>query len=81
MLPTGTALPAETVTFLFTDIESSMPLWEAEPEKMAGALQVHNATLHGAIEAHGGVVFKTVGDAFQVAFAASPQALENNDAE
>jgi predicted ATPase/class 3 adenylate cyclase len=71
MLPTG------TVTFLFTDIEGSTPLWEREPEKMAAALQVHNAALRQAIEAHDGVAFKTVGDEFQVAFPTAPQALSS----
>jgi predicted ATPase/class 3 adenylate cyclase len=69
-------LPTGTVTFLFTDIQGSTPLWEREPEKMAEALQMHNTTLRKAIEANGGVVFKTVGDAFQAAFATAPQALK-----
>ena len=69
MLPTG------TITFLFTDILGSTPLWEREPEKMSAALQTHNAILRQAIEAHGGVIFKTVGDAFQAAFPTAPQAL------
>jgi DNA-binding CsgD family transcriptional regulator len=66
-------LPTGTVTFLFTDIQGSTPLWEHEPEKMAIAMQIHNAVLRGAIEANGGAVFKTVGDAFQAAF---PTALD-----
>ena len=70
------SLPTGTVTFLFTDIQGSTPLWEREPEKMAAALQIHNTVLRQAIEAHGGVVFKTVGDAFQAAFATAPQALK-----
>ena len=74
-LPTGTALPTGTVTFLFTDIQGSTPLWERAPEQMAVALQVHNNTLRQAIEAHGGVVFKVVGDAFQAAFSTASQAL------
>jgi predicted ATPase/class 3 adenylate cyclase len=69
MLPTG------TVTFLFTDIQGSTPLWEREPEKMAEALQMHNATLRQAIEANGGIVFKTVGDAYQATFPTALQAL------
>jgi predicted ATPase/class 3 adenylate cyclase len=69
MLPTG------TVTFLFTDIQGSTPLWEREPEKMAAALQTHNAILRQAIEEQGGVIFKTVGDAFQAAFSTAPRAL------
>ena len=74
-LPGVNPLPTGTVTFLFTDIQGSTPLWESEPEKMAEALQVHNAALRQAIEANGGVVFKTVGDAFQAAFPTAPQAL------
>ena len=66
-------LPTGTVTFLFTDIQGSTPLWEREPQKMAVALQIHNDALRGAIEANGGAVFKTVGDAFQAAFATAPQ--------
>ena len=73
---TESTLPTGTITFLFTDIQGSTPLWEREPEKMAEALQIHNAALRQAIEAHGGVVFKIVGDAFQAAFATAPQALK-----
>jgi len=68
-------LPTGTVTFLFTDIQGSTSLWEREPEKMAAALQIHNATLYQAIQANGGAVFKVIGDAFQAAFPTAPQAL------
>jgi predicted ATPase/class 3 adenylate cyclase len=77
--PTGARslpLPAGTVTFLFTDIQGSVPLWEREPEKMAEALQIHNIALRRAIEANGGTVFKTVGDAFQASFPTASQALK-----
>ncbi len=67
-MATVTPLPTGTVTFLFTDIQGSTPLWERAPEKMAAALQIHNVTLRQAIEANGVVVFKIVGDAFQAAF-------------
>jgi class 3 adenylate cyclase len=33
------ALPTGTVTFLFTDIQGSTPLWESASEKMAEALE------------------------------------------
>src|SRR3990172_9163386 len=69
-------LPTGTVTFLFTDIEGSTPLWESDPELMSAALQVHNQALRQAIEASGGAVFKIVGDAFQAAFGTAPQALK-----
>ena len=42
--------PSGTVTFLFTDIEGSTPLWERAPEKMAEALQTHNQALRQAFE-------------------------------
>ncbi len=72
----GQPLPTGTVTFLFTDIEGSTPLWERAPEQMSAALLIHHAALRRAIEIHGGIVFKTVGDAFQAAFPTAPQALK-----
>ena len=52
MLPTG------TVTFLFTDIQGSVTLWERMPELMAAALQIHTTVVRQAIQANGGIVFK-----------------------
>lgn len=63
-------------TFLFTDIEGSTRLWERYPEAMRRALARHDALLRASIEAHGGTIFKTVGDAFCAAFDESAQALE-----
>src|ERR671921_462791 len=68
--------PTGTITFLFTDIEGSTRMWEKSPEKMRAALAHHDAVLRSAIEAHGGHVFKTVGDAFCAAFSTAPEALE-----
>jgi predicted ATPase/class 3 adenylate cyclase len=61
-------IPSGTVTLLFTDIQGSTRLWEAEPEPMATALRRHDQILRSAVEAAGGYVFKTVGDAFCAAF-------------
>ena len=69
-------LPTGTVTFLFTDIEGSTKLWEKYPDGMKSALARHDEILRAAIEAHGGYVFKTVGDAFCAAFGTAPDALE-----
>src|SRR3712207_5011838 len=63
------ALPSGSVTFLFTDIEGSTRLWERDASTMWSALDRHNAILDEAIRAHGGYHFKTIGDAFQAAFA------------
>jgi predicted ATPase/class 3 adenylate cyclase len=65
------------VTFLFTDIEGSTQLWEQHPEAMQAALARHDAILRQAIEAHGGHVFKTVGDAFCAAFSSAPNAVSS----
>jgi predicted ATPase/class 3 adenylate cyclase len=61
---------------LFTDIEGSTKLWERDPEAMSKALFRHDKLLRNAVEAHGGFVFKTVGDAFYVAFSSAPEAVE-----
>ncbi len=66
----------EIVTFLFTDVEGSTRLWEAQPRAMSVALARHDALLHAAIESAGGTVFKTVGDAFCATFPAPEVAIE-----
>lgn len=63
-----------TVTFLFTDIEGSTQRWERDSAAMARALRCHDAVVRGAIVAHGGDVFKTVGDAFCAVFPAASAA-------
>ena len=69
-------LPSGTLTFLFTDIEGSTKLWEAQPDAMQIALERHDVVMRNAIETNGGTVFKTMGDAFCAAFATAPEALE-----
>ena len=71
----GAALPTGTVTFLFTDIEGSTQRWDAHREAMSAAVQRHDAIVRAAMDAHGGYVFKTLGDAFCVAFARSDAAV------
>jgi class 3 adenylate cyclase len=62
------AQPSGTVTFLFTDIEGSTQRWERDGTAMRDAVRRHDALLRSAFVEHGGHVFKTVGDAFCVAF-------------
>jgi predicted ATPase/class 3 adenylate cyclase len=64
----ASARPTGEVTFLFSDIEGSTVRWESSPDAMARALARHDELLRGVIEAHGGYVFKTMGDAFCAAF-------------
>jgi len=76
-LPEVTTLrPTGTVTFLFTDIEGSTERWDRLPEEMRLALRRHDAILRAGIEAHGGLVFKTIGDAFCAAFASAGDAVK-----
>ena len=67
--------PSGTVTFLFTDIEGSARAWDQHTEAMQEALARHDQILRSAIEARGGHVFKTVGDAFYAAFATASDGL------
>jgi class 3 adenylate cyclase len=68
--------PSGTVTLLFTDVEGSTRLWDAERDAMAEALRRHDEIVRGAIEQAGGYVFKTVGDAFCAAFSAARAGLD-----
>ena len=71
----GTAPPTGTVTFLFSDIEGSTTRWESHRDAMLVALRRHDTLMRAAIEAHGGVVFKTIGDAFCAVFAVVADAV------
>ncbi len=68
-------LPSGTVTFLFTDIEGSTPLWEREPGRMRLALAQHDTILRQAVADQHGQVYKVIGDAIQAAFALPAEAL------
>src|SRR5689334_5048577 len=70
----NTASPV-TLTFLFTDIEGSTPLWDTQREAMREATVQHNAILRRAIATHGGSAFRVVGDAFCVAFQEADDAM------
>jgi predicted ATPase/class 3 adenylate cyclase len=64
-----------TLTFLFTDIERSSELWETHPQAMGRALAQHDRLLTTIFEEQGGTIFKTVGDAFCVAFSQPHEAV------
>lgn len=63
------------INFLFTDIEGSTRLWDRYPGAMQEALARHDALLSTLIDAHGGTIFKTVGDAFYAVFADAVDAV------
>jgi predicted ATPase len=71
------ALPAGTVTFLFTDVEGSTRLLqELGATEYERALVEHRRIVREAFTAHGGVEVDTQGDAFFIAFPTAPGALE-----
>jgi predicted ATPase/class 3 adenylate cyclase len=68
--------PTGTVSFLFTDIVGSTRLWEKFPAQMGAALARHDDLIRSAVEAHAGLVFKTVGDSVCAAFQSPHDSLE-----
>ena len=68
-------IPTGTVTFLFTDIEGSTKLAQEYPDKLPVLLARHNEILDQAIKACDGFLFRTIGDAYCVAFQNASDAL------
>ena len=64
------------MTFLFTDVEGSTRRWEADADEMRMALATHDEVLRGAIESHGGWLFKHTGDGVCAAFASPRSAVD-----
>ena len=73
----ATAIPTGVVSFLFTDVEGSTRLWDADPDTMAASLELHDAVTRRVVESNGGHVFSTAGDAFAVAFASIDGAVRS----
>jgi predicted ATPase/DNA-binding CsgD family transcriptional regulator len=64
------------VTFLFTDIEGSTRRWEADADAMRAELAAHDEVLRGAIQAHGGFLFKHTGDGMCAVFSSPRSAVD-----
>ena len=56
------------VAIVFTDLKSTCAFWEASPNAMKHALQIHNKIIRFCISQFGGYEVKTIGDSFMVAF-------------
>ncbi len=67
--------PSGTVAFLFTDIEGSTRRWESHHQQMQVAVERHFRLIGDVVNAHDGVLFKTIGDAVQAAFPSVPAAV------
>jgi predicted ATPase/class 3 adenylate cyclase len=68
-------MPRGTVAFLFTDVEASSSLWERDGAAMMSAMARHVSLLREVVNAHGGVLYKTVGDGTQSAFPTAAAAI------
>jgi DNA-binding NarL/FixJ family response regulator/class 3 adenylate cyclase len=68
--------PSGTVTFLFTDIESSTALVRRLRDRYAEVLQTHGRLLRQAFEEAGGQEIDTQGDSFFVAFRRARDAVQ-----
>ena len=60
--PLVRSLPTGTVTFLFTDVESSTRLWELYPERMREALIRHDALIQSCVDRYAGVLVRPRGE-------------------
>ena len=69
------ALPAGTVTLLFSDIEGSTRLLERLGEGYDEVLDEHRRIVRAAVGQHGGHEIRTEGDAFFVAFTRARDAV------
>ena len=67
--------PIGELAIIFTDIKKSTGLWEACPDAMRSAIQIHNDILRRQLGIIGGYEVKTEGDAFMVAFSTTTAAL------
>jgi predicted ATPase/class 3 adenylate cyclase len=63
------------VTFLFTDIEGSTRLWQADEAAMRSALSRHDELLRKVIAEHEGRVFSAMGDGMAAAFGSASAAV------
>jgi predicted ATPase/class 3 adenylate cyclase len=70
-------LPTGVLTFLFTDVVGSTPMWERNPAEMTGAMALHDEILTREIEGAGGVVvrLKGEGDSFFAVFTRATSAV------
>ena len=56
------AVPADSITFLLTDVEGSTRLWEEDARLMASALEQHDRIVSEIVALHDGNVIKSKGE-------------------
>ena len=61
-------VPEGDVTIIYTDVQGSTSLWEADPLAMKKSTDIHDAIIRKCYSDHGGYEITTEGDAFNLAF-------------
>ena len=61
-------VPKGEVTIIYTDVQGSTSLWEADPLAMKKATDIHDKIVRKCYHDHGGYEITTEGDAFNLAF-------------
>ncbi|KAJ9450158.1 Adenylate cyclase [Diplonema papillatum] len=72
---TRTKPPGGELTLVFTDVQGSTSLWDAQVDAARLSLKIHNDIMRRGIELFQGYEVRTEGDAFMVAFQEVSQAL------
>ncbi len=60
--PGGSNLPSGLITYLFTDVQGSTPLWQQHPNEMKDVMARHDSLLTTTVEANGGAVVRPRGE-------------------
>ena len=58
----GSNLPTGLITYLFTDVQGSTPLWQQHPNEMNDVMARHDSLLTSAVESNGGTVVRPRGE-------------------
>lgn len=61
-------IPVGDVTIVYTDVQGSTSLWEADPYSMKKATDIHDSIIRKCYSEHGGYEISTEGDSFNLAF-------------
>jgi len=61
-------VPEGEVTIIYTDVQGSTSLWEADPASMKKATDLHDSIIRKCYADHAGYEISTEGDAFNLAF-------------
>jgi predicted ATPase/class 3 adenylate cyclase len=68
-------LPTGTLTFVFTDVEGSTPMWETDPDTAATAMAAHDRLVRRSLDAWNGTFVKGTGDGMLAVFPSAADAL------